>query len=296
MKPARPHNLRHRLRTAVAREALRRSGPILDQTIIALDYPPNAINVPRYAPSTPQAKLAELVRAGEARYRRTLATIGDYAEDLAEIELRGADATQPYLLNRFLPGLDGAALYGLLRARAPERYIEVGSGTSTKFAHRAKADGGLRTTITSIDPSPRTSINALCDEVLRVPLESLDLSVWASLESGDMIFVDGSHRVFMNNDVVAFFLDVLPSLPAGVLVGVHDVYLPYDYPREIAERYYSEQYVLAAYLLGGAPVEVMLPAHYVFLNMRAELDALWARSARFAEIEHHGVAFWLQTR
>ncbi|MDQ6776133.1 MAG: class I SAM-dependent methyltransferase [Actinomycetota bacterium] len=293
MKLSRPHNLRHRLRTAAAREALGRAGPILDRTIIALDYPPSAANLPRYA--APHPKLAELVKSGEARYRRTLATIGDYAEDLAGIEVRGADPTQPSWINGFLPGLDGASIYALLRSLAPERYVEVGSGNSTRFAHRAKADGGLSTTITSIDPAPRAEVSALCDIGVRKPLESLDLSLWADVKPGDMIFIDGSHRVFMNSDVVAFFLDVLPSLPAGVLVGVHDVYLPYDYPQDIADRYYSEQYVLAAYLLGGAGVEIVLPAHYVFMNMRAELDALWAKSPRFAEIEHHGVAFWLQT-
>jgi hypothetical protein len=199
-------------------------------------------------------------------------------------------------VNNFLPGLDGAAIYALLRAWAPGRYIEVGSGMSTKFAHRAKADGGLSTQITAIDPAPRNEVSALCDELVRRPLESLDLSLWSEVRPGDMIFVDGSHRVFMNNDVVAFFLDVLPSLPAGVLVGVHDIYLPYDYPEDVAERYYSEQYILAAYLLGGADVEVVLPAHYASVNMRAELDALWATSPVFAEIQHHGVAFWLQTR
>jgi hypothetical protein len=294
MKLTRPHNLRHRLRTAAAREALRRAGPVLDRTIIALDYPPNAANRPRY--SAPHGKLAELVAAGEARYRATLATLSDYAEDLAGIDVHRADATQPHWMNGFLPGLDGAAVYGLLRARAPERYIEVGSGNSTKFAYRAKADAGLSTKLTSIDPAPRAEVSALCDAVLRTPLESLELTPWADVRSGDMIFMDGSHRVFMNSDVVAFFLDVLPSLPAGVLVGIHDVYLPYDYPQDVADRYYSEQYVLAAYLLGGADVELVLPAYYVFRNMRAELDKLWALSPRFADIEPHGVALWLQTR
>jgi Methyltransferase domain len=293
MKLSRPHNLRHRLRTAAAREALRRAGPVLERTIIALDYPPNAANRPRY--ETPHAKLAELVGGGEDRYRRTLATIGEYAEDLAGIEVHRTAVTEPRWVNHFLPGLDGAGIYALLRSWAPARYIEVGSGMSTKFAHRAKADGGLSTRITAIDPSPRNEVQALCDELVREPLESLDLSLWADVRGGDMVFMDGSHRVFMNNDVVAFFLDVLPGLPPGVLVGVHDIYLPYDYPEDIAHRYYSEQYLLAAYLLGGAGVEVVLPAHYVSVNMRPELEALWALSPRFSEFDHHGVALWLKT-
>jgi hypothetical protein len=222
--------------------------------------------------------------------------IGEYTGDLARIALRSTDEPEPSWQNGFLPGLDAAAIYALLRSRSPAKYIEIGSGNSTKFARRAVTDGGLRTRITSIDPYPRASINPLCDEVLRTPLESLDLSLWETVQAGDMIFMDGSHRVFMNNDVVAFFLDVLPSLSAGVLVGVHDVYLPYDYPDDIADRYYSEQYVLAAYLLGGADVEYILPAHYVFTSMRSEVEALWAKSECFAKLEHHGVAFWLETK
>jgi predicted O-methyltransferase YrrM len=291
---SRPTNVRHRLRVAAAREALRRSESILNQTILALDYPPNAANVPRY--SRPHPQLGELIAAGEDRYREILATIGAYTSDLERIAVRGGGETQPSWINGFLPGLDGAAIYSLLRSRAPGRYIEIGSGNSTKFAARAKRDGELSTKITSIDPFPRASIDALCDQVVRKPLESVDSSLWEEVRPDDVIFMDGSHRVFMNNDVVAFFLDVLPRLPAGTLVGVHDVYLPFDYPGDIADRYYSEQYVLAAYLLGGASVELVLAAYYASMRMQSDVEELWAKSTQFAGIEHHGVAFWLQTK
>ena len=124
----------------------------------------------------------------------------------------------------------------------------------------------------------------------------VDMSLWERIQPGDMVFMDGSHRVFTNSDAVAFFLDVLPALPGGVLVGVHDIYLPYDYPPEIWERYYSEQYLLAAWLLGGAEAEVVFPAHWSFMRMRPLVEQLWASSPRFASVEPHGVAFWLRTR
>jgi hypothetical protein len=133
--------------------------------------------------------------------------------------------------------------------------------------------------------------------VIRKPLEAVDLSVFSPLEAGDLLFFDGSHRVFMNSDVAVFFLEVLPSLPAGVLVGIHDVYLPDDYPADIAERYYSEQYMLAAYLLGGAEVEIVLPAWMVSVDPRFRdmIGGLWSGPAREA-VEPHGVAFWFLTR
>ena len=64
----------------------------------------------------------------------------------------------------------------------------------------------------------------------------------------------------MNSDATVFFLEILPRLPGGVLVGIHDVFLPYDYPRDYADRYYSEQYLLAAHLIAGNPaLEPVLP-------------------------------------
>jgi Methyltransferase domain len=224
-----------------------------------------------------------------------LQIIKAYTEELARINVHEPDNSQPGWVNGFLPGLDGAAIYGLLRDCDPAQYFEIGSGNSTRFAARAKTDGDLRMTITSIDPQPRAEINALCDEIIRQPLESQDLSVWKRVGPGDVVFMDGSHRVFMNGDVVAFFLDVLPRLPAGVLVGIHDIYLPYDYPVDIADRYYSEQYILAAWLLGGAPTDIVLPAYWVTQRMQNAVADLWASSPRFAAIEHHGVAFWLRT-
>lgn len=66
------------------------------------------------------------------------------------------------------------------------------------------------------------------------------------------MFFDGSHRCFQNSDVTAFFLDVMPRLPSGILIGIHDILWPQDYPPGWKDRYYSEQYVLGAYLLGAA--------------------------------------------
>lgn len=287
------HNVRHRLRTAAAREALRRAGPILNESVLALEYPPNQRNEPRYL--KPHAVLDEQISRGRGRYAATLAMMKRYSDDLGTIDVRERDAMAPAWINGFLPGLDGAAIYSFLRTWAPQRYYEVGSGNSTRFAARAKRDGKLGVKITSIDPHPRADIDQLCDEVIREPLESQDLAPYKLLQPGDVVFMDGSHRVFMNGDVVTFFLDILPNLPAGVLVGIHDIYLPYDYPVAIADRYYSEQYVLAAWLLGGTPAEIVLPAHWAYVRMRDEVESLWATNPRFAAIEHHGAGFWLTT-
>src|SRR5436190_1013708 len=175
-------------------------------------------------------------------------------------------------------------------------YVVLDYPPTNRFARRAIEDAGLRTRIVSIDPSPRNEIDDLCDEVVRQPLELADRTHFAQLRAGDVIFLDGSHRVFTGSDATVFFLDLLPELPPGVLVGVHDVYLPDDYPEEIADRHYSEQYLLAAYVLAEPSwLRPVLPAAYVSERpeLAGQLDSLWGRP-RLRGIETHGVAFWFE--
>ena len=132
----------------------------------------------------------------------------------------------------------------------------------------------------------------------RARLEDLPAGEVANaVGAGDILFYDGSHRAFENSDVTVFFLEVLPQLPAGVLVHVHDICLPYDYPPGWEGRWYSEQYLLAAWLLGGgARVRVVLPNAFVSHDPELSrlLDPLWSRPS-LAVVERHGSSFWLET-
>jgi hypothetical protein len=94
------------------------------------------------------------------------------------------------------------------------------------FARYAIRSGNLKTTISSIDPNPRADINKLCDHVFRANMEQFDPKLFQELEAGDILFFDGSHRIFSNTDVTVFFLEVLPRLKPGVLVHIHDIFLP----------------------------------------------------------------------
>lgn len=228
----------------------------------------------------PNPHVAEVLAARNRSYAETLGVIARYRDDLAAIpvEASAAGAREPFWDNGWFGGLDAAALYAFVRSRAPRRYVEIGSGNSTRFVRRAITDASLDTVICSIDPAPRAEIDELCDELQRCPLERADLAVFSELGEGDMILFDGSHRVFQGSDVTVLFLEVLPSLAPGVLVGFDDIYLPADYPPHWRMRHYSEQYMLAAALLApGADVDVALPGYHVIESgaFRDELDALW---------------------
>jgi hypothetical protein len=162
--------------------------------------------------------------------------------------------------------------------RKPRRYFEIGSGYSTMFARHAITAAGLSTSITSMDPQPRAEIDAICDVRIRSGLENCDLAAFDELGSGDILFYDGSHRCFTNSDVTVFFLEVLPRLPPGVLVHIHDIFLPDDYPEAWNSRLYSEQYLLAAMLLSiNPPFKVVLPCYFASLDSEfgAKIDKIF---------------------
>ncbi|HKB30064.1 MAG TPA: class I SAM-dependent methyltransferase [Streptosporangiaceae bacterium] len=252
---------------------------------------------PRFGHGRPEhPEIAALLGRNRARYAERLEGFLAHSSWLAAIPLRDhKEGSGPYWDNGWLPPLDALALYGFLAETNPRRFVEIGSGNSTKFARRAIDDHSLRTHITSIDPVPRAHIDALCDLTVRSPLEQTDLDVFSGLDAGDIVFFDGSHRVFMGSDVTVFFFEVLPRLRPGVLVHIHDIMLPRDYPPGWRWRYYSEQYLLAAFLLANpSRFDVELPNAFVHGDgeLRAAVEPLW-RKISLAE-EYGPASFWLR--
>jgi hypothetical protein len=197
-----------------------------------------------------------------------------------------------------MPALDGVALYSFIANNKPNLYMEVGSGNSTKFARKAIVDHNLDTIIVSIDPNPRAEVDEICDEVIRKPVEAIDIQIFDRLNTNDILYVDNSHRVFMNSDATTILLDVIPRLRSGVLVEIHDVTLPYDYPTEWISRYYSEQYLLSAYLLAkGTIFDIILPN--MFISHDKELNSILAPLWKIEEmknVETHGCSFWIRMK
>jgi hypothetical protein len=243
--------------------------------------------------------LRTAIEVGRSGYAAIISEIGQHRERLANLPLsENHDGLEPAWLNTWFPPLDGMALYALLVKYDPARFIEVGSGTSTKFARMAVADSKLRTTLTSIDPQPRARIDSLCDAVVRKKLEDCDLALFDQLEPGDFLFLDSSHRTFQNSDVTVAFLDILPRLKPGVVVHVHDIYLPYDYPRGHAPRMWNEQYMLAtALLFGPQAFEILFPSQFVTRDpeLAAALKGAM-RGGALAGLHLHGSSFWMVKR
>ncbi len=246
----------------------------------------------------PHARLYDIINAHRAAYAGWLEKIRQYKPQLQSIRKADAvqDASQPGWNNGFLPGLDIMALYTVLAELKPRRYVEIGSGNSTKVAHKAKTDLGLNTEIISIDPYPRAEIDHLADQVIRTPFEQLDNAFLRDLDENDVLFVDNSHRVLPNSDATVFFLEVLPELKKGVVVHIHDIYIPYDYPQFMCDRFYSEQYALAAFLLANPQHYIpMLPNYFISedVELHGLITDMWEHP-NLEGVERHGGSFWLK--
>ena len=193
----------------------------------------------------------------------SLNCINNYTDMFKKIPLDQVDTVQPFWNNGYLPYLDSMSIYAFLAERNPFHYYEIGSGNSTKFARRTIIDNKLKTKIVSIDPCPRAEVEGLCDVSVRAGIECMDLSIFDGIKQGDIIFFDGSHRIFQNSDCVVFFCELLPLLKEkDVLIGIHDIFLPYDYHEHSIKRYYNEQYIVASIILFSQKFEVILPSYF----------------------------------
>ena len=265
---------------------------------VQLDYPVEF--KPRHGHGNPpHPELQQLISERDTAYLELLEACCSLAQKhLVGLE-RDQDPTdpmRPYWENDFLPGLDIVSLFCFLERFKPKNYLEIGSGNSTMVAHHARSCFGLDTKIISIDPVPRAGIDRISDEVVREKFEDVaeKRAIHEELEPGDILYIDNSHRSLPNSDVTVCFLELIPRLKPGVIVHVHDIYLPHDYPQFMCDRAYNEQYLLAVLLLANpAKYQVLLPNFYVSQHdhLKTILNPFWSKLS-WNGVERHGGSFW----
>lgn len=258
--------------------------------VVQIDYPPR-LRVRHGHGSPAHPRLAALLAAEE--YRLSTGALTAIAPDLATIPAKPVPdhPEAPWWDSIWLSRLDAGMLCAMLAHHRPRRLLEIGSGMSTRFARWTIGRYGLDTHLHSIDPEPRAEIDALCDLTTRSGLEEADITLFTALERGDILFFDGSHRSFQNSDVTVFFTEILPELAPGVIVHIHDIFLPYDYPPDWLGRLYNEQYLLASLLLvGQTRYDILWPGAFV-----ADLPAVdTALPPAFQQ--SRGGSFWMRVR
>lgn len=256
---------------------------------------------PRYGHGSPaHPLLLELINKNRSIYEDLLTSFLQHIDKIQEIKKAPEETNENNIAwnNNFLPGLDIISIYGMIAKYKPSQYIEIGSGNSTKIARKSIQENGLTTKITSIDPFPRANIDHLADEVIREPFENLsdNTFILEALNENDILFIDNSHRVFPNSDAMICFLELLPFLKKGVIVHIHDIYLPYDYPQFMCDRFYNEQYMLAAFVLANPEkFKTILPNYFISEDKELSeiISPIW-NHPNLKNVEKHGGSYWLQ--
>jgi predicted O-methyltransferase YrrM len=215
--------------------------------------------------------IEELLLGAETQMRARLTEIEALAESLSAIPWE-AEAPEPRWNQDWFPWLDAALAYAMARAMKPRIWLEIGSGHSTRFVARAIKDGALETRLIAIDPAPRAALAGLKVEWIGATLQEAGLDRFGVLRAGDVLFVDSSHILMPGSDVDLLLNSIVPSLPSGVLLHVHDIFLPDSYPRDWAWRGYNEQIAVASLFLSGA-WEILASSRYLSTRLESQTRA-----------------------
>lgn len=232
--------------------------PLFDDTVLK-----KPLSAPRRLPGL------DLNVEGQLEFLKKLV----YAEELVELTLdRKTPQNNHFDINfsGFASG-DAEYLYQLIRAVRPAKIVEIGSGFSTKIMNLALrknlAETGKSARLVCVEPYENPWLEKFEGiKLIRERVEDLDFDWSNELSAGDIVFIDSSHVIRPQGDVLKEYLEILPLLPAGVYVHIHDIFTPRDYLDEWVRRdvkFWNEQYLLEALLSNTNRYEVVGALNYL---------------------------------
>lgn len=212
------------------------------------------------------------------------AEVGSFVPELTDVPETAQDAGPDddfYWRNGMWNNADALVQYGLVRSRQPRRYVEIGCGWSSLLLARALGRNETPCAVTLVEPYPNHAVLSKVPdswEVIESPLQRAPLELFDRLGEGDVLFYDGSHCSKVASDVNWFFFRVLPRVRPGVLIHVHDIFFPHEYPRPwIFERgqTWNEQYILQALLMNSTAYQVEIVNRMLAEVRRSEVEQLY---------------------
>ena len=221
-----------------------------------------------------------------------------YTEELDQLVKEGVGTGDSFYINNpsFGPG-DSELYYLLVRNNKPKRIIEIGSGYSTLICLEAIQKNKLEghdTQLTCIEPYEMEWLEKKKDiRLIRQSVEKVDLAVFGTLEENDILFIDSSHIIRPENDVLFEYLELLPALNKGVIIHIHDIFSPRHYRTEWLQkefRFWNEQYLLEAFLYYNDAYEIMYSLNYLKNDAFAETRKVLTHLTEDAE----PASFWLR--
>jgi len=214
-------------------------------------------------------------------------------------EYLGSPAFEKYgKKNWFYTGWDAAYYYCLIRSRKPQSITEVGRGLSTWIAGAALAKNaldGYPGEIVSIDPYSRGDNATECTRIITAELQQISSSEREDLLRADIFFVDSSHVGKWGSDVLQLFEAWIPNVTVNNLVHIHDIFTPYDYPRQWLveqKRFWNEQYLFESFVAFNSSFQIECPLFYLF---KSGASKQLAERINFPQLTSaSGTAMWLK--
>lgn len=205
----------------------------------------------------------------------------NYNDELLQFPMEKGGETTYYYNNPSYGSGDGEYLYNMVRHFKPRRIIEIGSGSSTLMArnalHQNKAENAdYRCSHICIEPYEMPWLEKTGVEVIRKKVETIEKSFFKQLEANDILFIDSSHIIRPQGDVLFEYLELLPILNPGVIVHAHDIFMPKDYPDEWIYKQHllwNEQYLLEAFLTFNAQFKIIGATNYLSHHYPNEFSA-----------------------
>jgi predicted O-methyltransferase YrrM len=198
--------------------------------------------------------------------------------------------------------LDSALYYAIIRHFKPDRIIEVGAGYSTIIATLACSKNTCGE-IVAVEPYPtellKNSIarSTIAVQLVQKPVQIIPAAVFKQLHENDILFIDSTHVSKIGSDVNYLLLEVLPQLEKGVLIHIHDIFLPLELPRDWIERlhlFWNEQYLVHALLIGSRDFEILIGNCYMVLHHPEKIAALYDRNNKYNELK--GGSLWIRKK
>lgn len=231
-----------------------------------------------------------------------------YNDEIVGFPLQKQKEGEFYFDNQWYSTGDAEFLYNIIRHYKPARIIEIGSGLSTLMAIEAvrknnSDDPKYSCSHICVEPYECKWLEKLSEiEVIRKRVEDVDSKFFMQLEKNDILFIDSSHVIRPQGDVLFEFLEVLPVLNSGVLVHIHDIFTPRDYPEEWVFKnhtFWNEQYLMEAFLSNNKDYQIIGALNYLAHNFKNEFSdkcPVFAANLGYAGLKNEPRAFWIQRK
>lgn len=221
-----------------------------------------------------------------------------HGHELADIPRDKPSSLGYYLENKNFKSGDAEYWYQIIRTIKPKRIFEIGSGSSTLMAIRAIHSNQMdapdyQCKHVCIEPYEMSWLEETGVTVVRQKVEDMDVAFFAELEADDILFIDSSHVIRPQGDVLFEYLELLPTLNKGVVVHVHDIFSPKNYLEQWLindMRFWNEQYLLEAFLTHNRDWKIVGALNYLHHNHYEQLRSV----APFLTPEREPGSFYIQ--